>query len=471
MFLSASDVSLALCDPFGLWQNHHGDHKLKDPVDEYDRFLQEQGLRIEKELLTRRHPSCVDLKDAEFELAVQETRNLINKDGSTIYSGAIKSESLGLRARPDVIKVERKTGLIEEYKLAGTPDETHEIQVLVYAYLLKKEYGLECECKIVSRRNEEFVVPYDEPRIEEAIKVAREIISRNTPPFPVYNCRSNWSTLQNKFAKEQSDITLTWNVGPVIAEKLREIGIHSLTDLAGISPKALRSIPGVGAKKVVRILNSAQAQITRKPIKVADWNLSEDRPELEIFVDLEGSGELFQDDPAWNCIYLIGLIPRRHGTLEPYKSFLAKRPEEEQHILTDFLDYLQTEVQTYRLYHWHHYEKTQLKKACERHGLADSYESLIFPHLKDLCAAAQAAYVLPTPGWSIKVVAPYFNFKWTQDASEVDAMKSAMMWFKQALAGGNGKGLDKVLQYNEDDCRAMVVVKDGFEKLERENKN
>ena len=148
---------------------------------------------------------------------------------------------------------------------------------------------------------------------------------------------------------------------------------------------------------------------------------------------------------------------------------MAKKPEEEKVILTQFLDYLRQQKRRYRLYHWHHYEKTQLKKACERHALTELCETLVLPHLEDLSPAAQASYVLPTPGWSIKVVAPYFGFKWTQDASEVDAMKSAMMWFKQALAGGNGEGLDKVLQYNEDDCRAMIVVKDGFEELERES--
>lgn len=53
--LSASDISSALSDPFGLWQDHYGDPKLKDPEDEYDRFLKEQGLRVEKELLVKRH--------------------------------------------------------------------------------------------------------------------------------------------------------------------------------------------------------------------------------------------------------------------------------------------------------------------------------------------------------------------------------------------------------------------------------
>ncbi|MEX0804427.1 MAG: ribonuclease H-like domain-containing protein [Candidatus Binatia bacterium] len=94
------------------------------------------------------------------------------------------------------------------------------------------------------------------------------------------------------------------------------------------------------------------------------------------------------------------------------------------------------------------------------------YESLVLPYLVDLCTAAQVSYVLPTPGWSIKVVPPYFGFNWTQNASEVDAMKSAMMLFKQAASGGRGEDLDKVLRYNEDDCKAMIVVKDGFESLE-----
>jgi uncharacterized protein len=108
-----------------------------------------------------------------------------------------------------------------------------------------------------------------------------------------------------------------------------------------------------------------------------------------------------------------------------------------------------------------------LKKACEHHSLSEAFESLILPHLDDLCTAAQTSYVLPTSGWSIKVVAPYFGFHWNQSAYEVDAMKSAMIWFKQAASGGDGADLEKVIQYNQDDCRAMIVVKDGFDKLER----
>jgi len=470
MILSASEVALAESDPFGLWHDHYGDEKLKDLVGEFGEFLREQGIRVEQALLKKRHKSFIDLSDESFAAAVKRTRALLKKGVSIIYQPALESKKLGLRARPDIIQVKKGKCIIEEYKLAANPEGTHELQASFYSYLLKKEYGLESECKVVSRLNEEFVVPYDESLVTEAIQLAREILLRDTPPPPVYNCSSSWSTLQNKVAKETKDITLAWNVGAVVAGYLREEGIQVLDDLVKIDPAFLRSTPGMGPKKTTQVLNSAKAQMTRKPIRVAHWKPSEDRPEQEIFIDLEGSGELFQDDPAWNCIYLIGLIPRNKGVKKAYVPYLANKPGEEKAILRKFVDYLGKQKHSFRLYHWHHYEKTQLKKACERHDLTRAYDKLILPNLVDLCTAAQASYVLPTPGWSIKVVAPYFGFNWSQPSSEVDAMKSAMMWFKQAKNGANGEGMDKVLKYNEDDCKAMIVVKDGFEGLEKKHR-
>ena len=469
MILSASEVALVESDPFGLWHDHYGDEDLRDPVGEFEEFLREQGIRVEQELLRQRHKLYTDLSDESFPGAVKRTRALLKKYGSIIYQPALESKKLELRARPDIIQVKKSKCIIEEYKLAADPEGAHELQASFYSYLLKKEYGLESECKVVSRLNEEFVVPYDESLVTEAIELARDILSRKTPPPPVYNSSSSWSTLQNKIAKEKQDITLAWNVGPVVAEYLREQGVYTLTKLARLTPETLRNIPRVGAKTASQISNSAKAQVTGKPIPVGPWSPSKNQPKVDLFLDLEGSGELFQDDPTWNCIYLIGLIPRTGRTKEAYIPYLAKRPADEKMILKQFVDYLGKQNHSFRLYHWAHYEKTELKKACERHGLGQAYGKLILPNLVDLYTAAQASYVLPTPGWSIKVVAPYFGFNWSQPATEVDAMKSAMMWFKQAMNGGNGNGMDKVLKYNEDDCKAMIVVKDGFEKLENSN--
>ena len=320
---------------------------------------------------------------------------------------------------------------------------------------------------MVTRLNEEYPILFDEQKIEEAIQLARKILDSDQPPFPTYNCPSNWGSLQNKKAKELQDITLAWNVGAVLAAKFHQMNIHTLKDLEQVGPDRLKGMKGLGDKKVAQIVNSVKAQISNSVIKIGNWKPIQDSLDLEIFLDLEGTSELFQDDPAWNCIYLIGVIPRQGGNEIPYISFLAKKPEDERTILIDFINYIKQQNKTYLLYHWHHYEKTQLRKATERHGFQKDYESLILPYFVDLCTAAQTSYVLPTPGCSIKVVAPYFGFEWTQNSTEVDAMKSAMIWFKQAVNGGNGLDLEKVLQYNQDDCRAMIYVKDGFAKLER----
>lgn len=466
--LSARDVSLALTDPFGLWHNHHGDQSLRDVEDQYAKFLKEQGLRFEKMLLASRHQAFVDLKEELFDSAADKTDNLLKTDRAVIYGGAIRSEQFGLRARPDVIKVHDGVYLIEEYKLAGKPDDAHKIQALFYMYLLIKGYGINNDCKLVTRKNEEFVVSYDEVYIEESINRVREILASKNPPHPVYNCQSEWGSLQNQMAKELQDVSLARNVGPIHAKKLHQIGIHSIEDLAKTSSDVLKTIKGLGAKKIPQILDSAKAQVTRSVLKIGVWGPKDNPPDLEIFIDLEGSGELFQDDPAWNCIYLIGLIPRSGGQQVAYISYVAKQPSDERSIVSAFLEYLRKETRSYRLYHWHHYERTQLEKACERHGEMETYQSLVLPYLEDLCREAQDAFVLPIPSWSIKEVAPYFGFKWSQDAADVDAMKSAIMWYEQAVNGGSGVGLDRIIEYNKDDCMAMLIVKDAFDKLNKE---
>ncbi|HEY5648394.1 MAG TPA: hypothetical protein VIU33_02765, partial [Nitrospiria bacterium] len=76
-FLTASEVALAITDPFGFWQDHFGDSSQRDSEDEYSLFLMEQGLRIEKELLAARHPQFTDLSGLSFSSALTQTDQLL----------------------------------------------------------------------------------------------------------------------------------------------------------------------------------------------------------------------------------------------------------------------------------------------------------------------------------------------------------------------------------------------------------
>ena len=64
-------------------------------------------------------------------------------------------------------------------------------------------------------------------------------------------------------------------------------------------------------------------------------------------------------------------------------------------------------------------------------------------------------FYLPAPSLSLKAAAPAFGFRWRQD--DCGAMDS-MVYFTNWLKTGNKEQLDKVLMYNEDDCKAMLFV-------------
>ncbi len=467
--LSVGHVVLAGRDPFGLWHELNGDPDQRDRPDAFSEFLVERGIAWEQQILSRRHTDFLDLSDLSFTQALEETRRALRSDSPPIYQGALDDETLGVRGRPDLLVPFAGSIRVEEYKLAGHTKVDHLTQAMIYADLAERQSGKHADAVVVTRVGNETHVERDSGAVRDAVRRAREIVEAPEPPAPVYNCReSRWKSLQDEEAKRRRHVSLAVGVGPSMVASLQYAGLNTLEAIARADDQTLMDLPGVGRRKLTKIRRSANALVRDEVQRIGPWTVEADTPALELFIDLEGSGELFQDDPSWNCLYLTGVIPReRTGGEAAYESFMAGRPDQEGIALGAFLEYLEG-LGGYALYHWSHYERTELRKTCERHGWLDRYENLIGPHLVDLCDKAQRAFVLPLPGWSVKLVAPYFGFHWTYGADEIGAMTSAIVWFRQAEAGGKGEGLDKVLQYNEDDCRAMIAVKDGLARLDRD---
>jgi uncharacterized protein len=75
----------------------------------------------------------------------------------------------------------------------------------------------------------------------------------------------------------------------------------------------------------------------------------------------------------------------------------------------------------------------------------------------DIKVAAAKSFYLPSPSFSLKAAAPAFGFNWRQD--DCGAMDS-MVFYTNWQRTGRQDFLDKVLMYNEDDCRAMLYLED-----------
>jgi len=69
----------------------------------------------------------------------------------------------------------------------------------------------------------------------------------------------------------------------------------------------------------------------------------------------------------------------------------------------------------------------------------------------------------PTNDQSIKTLASYLGFKW-RDISPSEA--DSIAWYHRWVESGDPAVRQRILGYNEDDCRAMRVLLDGLGKLD-----
>ncbi|MCD5401951.1 ribonuclease H-like domain-containing protein [candidate division NPL-UPA2 bacterium] len=150
-------------------------------------------------------------------------------------------------------------------------------------------------------------------------------------------------------------------------------------------------------------------------------------------------------------VYLIGLWDGEKGE---FVHFLGRGAEEEQGIFEDFLSYVGN-PEGVCLYHWTDFEVGTMKEVAGRHPqIAGQLERLINSCV-DLKEVIKRQVYLPVPTYSIKSVAPCLGFHWRQ--KDVDAFESMALYW-EFLKDGEEKKIQKVLDYNEDDCQAMFHV-------------
>ena len=71
----------------------------------------------------------------------------------------------------------------------------------------------------------------------------------------------------------------------------------------------------------------------------------------------------------------------------------------------------------------------------------------------------------PTNDFSIKTLAKYLGFKW-RDTHPSGA--ASIQWFDEWVRTGSADTRQRILDYNEDDCRATRVLLDGILKMAAE---
>ncbi len=113
------------------------------------------------------------------------------------------------------------------------------------------------------------------------------------------------------------------------------------------------------------------------------------------------------------------------------------------------------------IYHWHNYERVHIQRLIDRYSLAKEAEPIL-GSMRDLYKDAVANYAFPTYGNGLKEIAAYIGYKWKH--ADVNAMESIAMYFEYVKdPAANREKMEKVIDYNKDDCVATKLIKDWLQ--------
>lgn len=242
--------------------------------------------------------------------------------------------------------------------------------------------------------------------------------------------------------------------------------IATVEALAGINPGAFikgskTPFKGVGPSSLMKFHERAKLLKAVDPRPYLTQPVRLPVSERELHFDIEA-------DPMRDHIYLHGFVVRDRGVAaNRFEAFVAEQPtpHAERQAFADAMAFFRASPDAI-VYVYSHYERTTYRKLQQRYpdvATADEIEALFTEERTvDLYRIVKSSTEWPTWNYSIKTLAKYLGFSW-RDATPSGA--ASIEWYDRFVEGGDRAILQRILDYNEDDCRAMIVLLDAIRAL------
>ncbi len=461
-----------------MYLDANGDPSERGEVSSFVQLLWEMGLQTEKEYLEQLGDvEWENLESLSIAKAAERTLASMCSGVTVIYQGVIQFENMV--GRPDLLirldgcssafgdfcyePVDIKAGKGWETNQKGEKTrfkKHYAFQVMFYRYILQKLQGTAPSTgRIINveMEFEEFDPSDFESEFAEAFDEVKQLASGREKSEPVLGStchQCGWYAKCRRWTEGRHDPTLLFFVGKN-KFLLKQAGLKTVDDIAKMDVdyylKEPNKLPRLGAKSLSRMKERAQVVLVGEPLVHPGYSFPEKK---EIYFDIE-------DDPTRGTTYLFGLVEKdtKHDWF--YHYFLAKQPQEEEQTVRAFWDYIaSTEDAVFYVYS--HKERSSLKNLMERYDLdPDVYDKYVESEY-DLYQDLVVKYSnWPTYSYGIKNIATQIGFKW-RDTDPGGA--NSIAWYNEYLVNPDKEELlQRILEYNEDDCYAMIAVKDYFE--------
>ncbi len=455
--LTAKEFPLFFQCPHWPYWERFGDIGLRRETNEAEDQRRNEGVAHEHEIVSSLFPGLESLETLKQEDAAAKTLELMKQGVPAIYQGVlIDGDWTG---RPDLL--ERQPGQSKfgdwyykpvDVKSAHELKKEHMCQLYFYCLLLERAQGhFPAHPEIINGSGER--IAFDAPQFAvefQSILDQLDRIRAGECPDPVYrkSCEdvSPWGKACRKLAEERDDIALLYNVDIRKLRSLRSLGIHTVSDAAGMSPLALE---GQAMGLTLRSLESIQRQarsLLEKAVIIREPFVLPTRG-TEIHFDIESY-------PPSDRDYLFGFwLPQD----KKYISFVAEDPNTgEEKLWRDFVAWCATLPEEFTVYHYADFELTRINLLAKRYHTEED------PHLVRFRAAmvdvkdlVRDHVVFPLHFYSLKAIAKFLDFKWEGD---VQGGGQSVFAYERWIETKDRSILDGIIQYNREDVQATAHV-------------
>ena len=453
MKLSVTDLLNFYRCPRLLFLNEYGDKTYQLAPSDFLKRLWKVGRNYESKVIDFFHYEKPKYKVGDYEQGFKATLELMKKGIETIYQGVLKNDEL--TGIPDFLIKAKGSSVFGDYyyyavdiKGASTSRERYLFQLASYSYLLGDIQGFTPLYGGLLLLDMDLQIRYFYGLMKQvvyAISESKNILS-NPETMPVLFIDSNctmcqWYNFCLPEAKKKEDLSLVSGINRKIKEGLEKIPIKNYGELANCTLEDISSIEELSDEKGKNIILQAKSLKEKKIYLklLPDLSLTD----KEVFIDFES--DMIFDEKGMELTrvdYLIGLL-KLTGKRDYYSYLLL---ENEEKLISDFTAFLK-EHEDYVFYHYGHYEQSIFD---------NKWQMLPKVNLVNLEKVVKDSIIMPVTGYSLKNIANVLGFRWKN--KDANAMQS-MCWYSSYLETKERAFLDLSIQYNHDDCLALLFIK------------
>jgi predicted RecB family nuclease len=468
------------------------DPSARDDVSPFVQLLWERGTAFERQVVGELDKPFIDLSRFSGIEKEHLTLQAMDRGEPLIYGGRITTGDL--LGEPDLLRKEGsryvagdiKSGLAEEGandENDGKPKKRYAVQLALYTDILEQIGRSTVRRAFIWGINREET-PYDFMELygarnphtlwddyQECLQEARQIATRTISTLPAYGsatCKQCvWYSTCLKELQKSDDLTLIPELGRAKRDTL-SVQFHSIREFSEIDPvrfiQGTKTIfTGIGPATLYKFHERAKLLTRENGQAYLRAPLALPISRAELFFDIEV-------DPMRDICYLHGFIERRDGKNESerYIPFFATENTSaaEEQAFAAAWHYIRTS-QPCTMYYYSKYERTIYRKLRKKYPsicTEDEIEELFRPEVSvDLyCDVVLKATEWPTRDFSMKTLATYLGFSW-RDLHPSGA--ASIEWFHRWTETGDKDIRTRILDYNEDDCRATRVLLDAIKLL------